>query len=249
MRKPIKLRELSRRWRSDTRGSSMVTTAVTLPLLIIILFGIWYAFWWLTVKQALHHGVVDAARQATEYGRYWNIDPTGKSGIERDILPADYYDMEARRMVENRLRDITNWSTQTMQNGLVVRVEEPLLAYAEGAAPPIDQGFVERLCEPEAEESGDYRLPENIRLRVYAELALPFFQVKIPYMTPITVTLTDRAIGYVQCPRWVGQREAGVDDQSEWLGAEMPYMPFRHPSVPLYPTVTAPAPTAAPGGP
>jgi hypothetical protein len=247
MHMPWKLKELARRWQADVRGSSMVTTAVTLPLLLIILLGIWYSFWWFTVKQALHHGVADAARQATEYGRYWNIDPTGKSGIESDVLPKDYYDLEARRMVENRLRDISNWSTQTMQNGLVVRVEEPVVAYEEGAAPPIDEGYIKSMCDPEAEEVGDYRIPENIRLRVYAELALPFFQVKIPYMTPITVTLTDRAIGYVQCPRWVGQREGAVNDQSEKLGSEAPYMPYRFPSAPNYPTVTAPAPTAAPG--
>jgi hypothetical protein len=103
------------------------------------------------------------------------------------------------------------------------------------------------MCDPDKEGVGEFRAPQNIRMRVYAELSLPFFQVKIPYMTPMTVTLTDRAIGYVQCPRWVGQKEAGVDDQSEWLGAEMPYLPVRHPSVANYPTVTAPAPTAPPG--
>ena len=110
----FRIRSLAERWRRDTRGTSMVTTAVTLPLLIVILFGIWYIFWWLMVKQALHNGVADAARQATEFGRYWNIDPTGGSDVDGDLLPVDFYEIEARRMIENRLRDISNWPSATL---------------------------------------------------------------------------------------------------------------------------------------
>lgn len=235
-----------RRWQGDTRGTSMVTTAVTLPLLIIILFGIWYLFWWLTVKQALHNGVRDAAQYATEFGRYWNINP--EAGTEGEILPADFYDIEARRMVENRIRDIANWPSSTLQTALVVRVDEPILAMAPQKAGevPVDEGYTEDLCNPRATEPGkDYRVPENIRLRVWAELSLPVFPVRIPYMDTITVTLRDRAIGYVQCPRWGGRREAGTLDQSERLAAEFPYLPVRYPSTPSYPTITAAPPATA----
>ncbi len=249
IRWPIGLRRALRRWRADTRGTSMVTTAITLPLLIVILFGIWYLFWWLMVKQALHNGVRDAAQFATEEGRYWNISE--ESGIEsEEILPQDYYDIEARRMVENRIRDIGNWTSSTLQSALVVRVDEPILAHAPDKAPevPIDEGYIDSLCDPDVGNpssvpgSTDYRLPENIRLRVWAELSLPVLPVRIPYMDMITVTLRDRAIGYVQCPRWRGRREAGVEDQSRKVAAEYPYLPVRFPSTPSYPTVTVEPP-------
>jgi hypothetical protein len=243
------LRRLAARWRRDTRGTSMVTTAITLPVLIMLLFGLWYTFWWLTVKQSLHLGVTDAARYATEYGRYWRIDPTERSGVEGDILPADFYDQEARRIVASRLRDISAWTTETLNAGLVVRVDEPVLAYNPNKPDeaPIEEGFTEALCDPDESEAPAYRLPENIRLRVYAELNLPFFPVRIPYMPPITVTLSDRAIGYVQCPRWRGQREAGENDQSRKIGSEAPFFPFRNPLPTLpYPTVTTEPPTGTP---
>jgi hypothetical protein len=233
-----------RRWRADVRGTLMVTSAVTLPLLIIILFGIWYMFWWLAVKQTLHYAVQDAAKQASEFGRYWVIDPAADADI---IYPEDIYDLEARRIIETRLRDIRNWSTATLANALVVRVEEPLLAMTTTAdAGVVQEGWIENLCDQhEAITVGeDWRHPENIRMRVYAELSLPVIPVEIPYMAPITVTLSDRAVGYVQCPRWDGQRE----DQSHWLAPEYPALPFRYPSTPSYPTVTpdASAPTSPP---
>jgi hypothetical protein len=254
----MRIRSLFRRWRDDTRGTSMVTTAMTLPVLIVILFGIWYLFWWLMVKQQLHFGVMEAARQATEQGRYWNIDPTNTADIDRPLMPADFYEIEARRVIETRLRDISNFSSPTLKNALVVRVEEPILAYAPGSTQaPIPEGFIDRLCEPKAFEPGEYRAAENIRLRIYAELNLPFFPVRIPYMDTITVTLKDRAIGYVQCPRWRGQSDGTTKDQSEKLGQEAPFMQYRFPSTPSYPSVTPPPtdtatpplPTNTPTGP
>jgi hypothetical protein len=225
----------------------MVTTAMTLPLFIVILFGIWYLFWWLMVKQQLHYGVGEAARQATELGRYWNIDPTGQSDISgRGLMPADYYEIEARRVIETRLRDISNFSSPTLKNALVVRVEEPLLAFAPGAAPPISEGYIDSMCDPKAVDPGQYRATDNIRLRIYAELNLPLMPVRIPYMDPITVTLRDRAIGYVQCPRWRGKRDLTTTDQSEKLGQEAPYMQYRFPSTPSYPTITPSPPTETP---
>ena len=43
-----------------------MTTAVTLPLFIILLAGVYYALWFLTIKQTLHHGVLDAASYITK---------------------------------------------------------------------------------------------------------------------------------------------------------------------------------------
>jgi hypothetical protein len=253
-----RLRHLLRRWRQDTRGTSMVTSAITLPLLIVILFGIWYMFWWLMVKQQLHYGVAEAAKEATELGRYWNIDPTGQSDVKGPVLPADYYEIEARRVIETRLRDISNFSSPTLKNALIVRVEDPLLAFPPGSTQaPLPEGYIDSLCDPKAVDPGDYRATENIRLRIYAELRLPLLPVRIPYMAPITVTLADRAIGYVQCPRWRGKADLTGNDQSQKLGQEAPAMQYRFPSTPFpIPTVTAaptetptPIPTITPPGP
>ena len=46
-------RRLFGRWRRDSRGASMITTAVTLPLLIVLLMGFYYLYLILVQKQAL----------------------------------------------------------------------------------------------------------------------------------------------------------------------------------------------------
>jgi hypothetical protein len=246
----LKLMGLWRRWRSDNRGTSMLTSAVTLPLLIIILFGIWYLFWWLTVKQSFHMAVQDAAREASEFGRYWEIDPLAADPTT--LLPSDYYEQRARRVILQRLKDTGNWPSRTLSNALLVRVEEPPLAVSSTATTSgtmvIQEGFIDSLCDQGERDVGeDYRLPENIRLRVYAQLSMPIMPVRIPWMDQISVTLKDRAIGYVQCPRWMGQRDGAVEDQSEWLAPEYPAFPYRFPATAVYPTITPPvAPTNTP---
>jgi len=141
-----------------------------------------------------------------------------------------------------------NFPSSTLSSSLVVRVEEPLLAYSPDATsgPVEDLGFTDALCSADETDPGEYRDPVNIRFRVYAELRLPLWEVKIPYMDTISVTLKDRAVGYIQCPRWEGKRSATDPDPSRRIGSEGPYLPFRNKATPGYPTVTTEPPTSTP---
>lgn len=239
---------IARRWRSDERGTSLLTTALTLPVLAVLFLGIYYLFIVMSQKLALNNGVTDAAKYISENARYWNIDPTGRSGVAGDLLPADYYDQQARRIVESRLRDTILYSDATLSETLTVWVEEPLLAYAPGSTQePVASGDTAMvLCDPDHDLPGEWRDKENVRFRVYARFKIPFFIVRIPYMDAFTVTISDRAIGYVQCPRWKGKREQGDYDKSRWIAAEGPAFVFRALSTPaIPPTVTGtPPPTA-----
>jgi hypothetical protein len=241
----------ARRWRRDTRGTSLVTTALTLPLLIALLMGIYYLYMIMAQKQALNNGVQDAAHYISENARYWNLDPSGQSGVAGDLLPEDYYDTQARRMVESRVRDVIFYPPQLLSDTLKVWVEPPALAYVPGKSPPvIEDGSDKVLCETALIDQGQYRDQQNIRFRVMAQFKVPLWQVRIPYLTPwIDITLTDRSIGYVQCPRWKGKRQAEDYDKSKWLGSEGPFMEFRFYSTPMpIPTVTGtiPIPTNTP---
>jgi hypothetical protein len=248
------------RWRRDTRGTSLVTTAITLPMLITIFLAIFYLFGMLSQKLALNNGMIDAAHYISENARYWDIDPQGRSGAPEPLLPADYYDQQARRLIESRLRDTILYSPQMLTDSLKVWVEEPLLAYAPGATEePIEDGSDGKLCDKAYTPGGSWRAVENIRFRIYAEFKVPLWTVKIPDIPEFDVTLADRAIGYVQCPRWKGKREQGDYDKSKWIAAEGPAFvfralstPFAPPTVteqPLPPTSTLPIPTNTPSPP
>lgn len=250
------IRRESRGLVRDCRGSSMVTTAVTLPLFIILLAGVYYMLWFLTIKQTLHHGVLDAASYISDQARYWNIDPTGQSGAQDPtgavpLYPGDYYDWEARRVIANRLRDFMLPADQITAN-LHVTVTEPILAFAPDATGqvPVDEGQDWRdtgLCATGRQytEKGEFRHPENIRFLILATYRVELWSVRIPYLEPIGITLRDRATGYVQCPRWAGQQERTDPDKSRWLAQEGPFMPVRRPVTPGYPTITATMPPTA----
>lgn len=246
----LKVGSLVAHWRRDTRGTSMVTTAMTMPVFIVLLAGIWSLYVMLAHKAALHNGVQDAAHYISENARYWPVDPSGNAGIGGDLLPADFYEMQARRMIESRIRDVAFYSSQTITDNLTVKVEEPLLAYAPDASQePLPEGNVDDgLCNPKSNQPGDYRYYKNTRFRVYAVFKVPIFQVRLPYYGAFDVTLSDRAIGYVECPRWRGKREADNYDKSKMIGAEGPYVNFRFLSTPLpvIPTVTEAVPTPVP---
>ncbi|MFN2250842.1 MAG: TadE/TadG family type IV pilus assembly protein [Anaerolineae bacterium] len=252
-----------RRYSEDTRGASMVTAAVTLPLLIIFMMGFYYLFLFMSIKQSLHYGVVDAAQHISDEARYWNIDPTGTSKVGPNpvtgetLYPADYYDMEAKRVIINRLRDIM-LPDKVVTSHVFVTVTEPLLAYSpDSTQAPIEIGDIEQLCNPNNTDRGEYRDPENIRFLVYATYHVPLWDVRLPWMTYTRqISLNDRAVGYVECPRWVGQyeqTETGISDKSFWLAREGPFMQYREftdrtpPAWPTgYPTVTEYPPTEPP---
>jgi hypothetical protein len=252
------VRRLAAHWRRDTRGTSMITTAITLPLLIIVFMTIWWLFLFTAVKQSLHHGVLDAAKYLSDEGRYWNIDPTlnasnGKADpvTGETLYVADYWDLQAKRVVANRLRDII-LPVPYITTSLFVTVTEPLLAFSpEATAQPIESGQIELMCGngPKFRKPGEFRDYRNIRFMVYATYKVPLWSVRIPYIKkPIDITLTDREIGYVQCPRWVGKTTELDPDKSLWLGREGPFLPIRNAwTPPPIPTVTArPSPTATP---
>jgi hypothetical protein len=245
----------------------MVTTAVTLPIFIIIVMMFYYMFLFMSIRQSLHYGVIDAAHHIEDEARYWNIDPNGESKVGahpvtgEKLYPADYYDIEAKRVVVNRLADIM-LPHSVVTSSVFVTVTEPLLAFSpDGTAAPIEVGQFERLCGngPKFREPGQFRDPENIRFLVNASYKVPLWEVRMPWMTKtLEVTLLDLDIGYVQCPRWVGQSERDDPDKSYWLAREGPFMKYRdfsdrtppawptgYPTVTLYPTDT-PTPTITP---
>jgi hypothetical protein len=241
----------------------MITTAVTLPLLLIIFLGIYYLFVVLAVKQTLHHGVVDATNQIAENARYWNIDPTGTSGVSTfwdgydpgTVLPADFYDQEAKRVIVNRLRDLYFYPHDWITQALEVDVVEPILAYAPGAAvtTTFNVGYTGKLCDASKIDPGDFRAQENVRFLVLAKFKLPAWgTVRLPWMNdPIAITLSDRLVGYVQCPRWTGKggRNPATDD-SRLLAREGPFMTYRTTATPYVATITpTPVPTETPAPP
>ena len=259
-----------RRFRRDLAGTSMISTVFLLPVLVVIMLAIWHLFVILFAKQALHHGVIDATNQIEENARYWDIDIGKESGVTTDWpdfepgmpMPADWYDIEARRVVTNRIRDVYNYTHDELAitATLKVTVTEPLLAYAPGAiiTGPIEAGFIEALCDPDAtadQVDTAWRSSDNIRFMVYAEFQLPAWPLWGVVHFPFTdakdvkrITLRDRAIGYVQCPRWRGK---GREDKSKTLAREGPFMVYRTTATPYYPTVTpypsdTPAPTNTP---
>ncbi len=261
-------RAMLRRWRSDVRGTSMVTSALILPVIIVFLAGFYYLYLMLVQKQALHEGVMDATRYISENARYWPIDPDGRSNVPGDLLPAEFYDMQARRMIESRLRDTVWYSPQQISDTLTVRVQEPILAFhPDSQEEPIPDGIIETsgiedLCYWRANLEGEWRPPENIRFLVYAEFKVPLWTVILPYFGSFDITLSDRQVGYVQCPRWHGKREAENYDKSHTIGSQGPYRVFRalstqvpvptvteFPTPTRFPTMTPLPPTATPSGP
>jgi hypothetical protein len=238
----------------------MLTSALVLPFVITFLAGIFYLYLMLSQKQALHEGVMDATRYISENARYWPIDPSGRSNIGGDLLPSNYYDMQARRIIESRLRDTVWYSPQQISDTLTVRVEEPILAWhpdsTEDSTGEGLSGDMDDLCYWKANLEGEWRHWEDIRFRVYAEFDVPLWQVRLPYYGSFNVKLTDRQVGYVQCPRWHGKREAEDYDKSKTYGGQGPYRVFRAlstqipiPTVTEYPTPTDVPPTDTPAPP
>jgi len=282
--------ELRRRWNDDERGTSTITTAVTLPLLLVVLFGTFHLFRVMTLKWALDRGVRDAAQYLGEESSFWEArlqggkpltvgqDPAKVEGIP----PADFYDIEAKRIILSRVLNVVNIVDQKpiydiLTKTLHITVTEPVLSYfydrtAVGATEPITQGAtLDSICSRSTrgytqkfQDNHEWRAWENIRFRVYATLDMPMAWVPfIPYTKTYTVTMRfkNRAVGYVECARWSGEREKAGDegsgaDKTYMYGREGPSLNFRTLATPYFPTVTPaptetpkPTPTITPGGP
>jgi hypothetical protein len=208
----------------------MVTTAATLPLFIVIVLGIWWLTLFMFVRFMSRQAVNDAALYISDQARYWNINPNVP---DPPPVPADWYDQEARRIVINRLRDILPYGAEVITNSLAVTVTEPLVATGAIADKP--------LCDPDDRELGNFRPFEEYGFMVVADFEVPFWNVRIPHMTPwnFGVRFKDRAVGYVQCPRWTGK---DIQDDSKRYSQEVPSPPNRRPT----PGVTPPTVTAVP---
>ena len=225
--------------KDDDRGTSMITTAITLPLFLVLLIGIWWLGLFMYVKWTMRQATNDAAQFISENARYWNINPDAPG--PGDLLPADYYDYQAKRIVWSRLSDILPYDDLTITNTLGVTVTEPALAL----------GLVEDqpVCDSHDDLPGDQRKWEDAGFLVYTDFTVPFWLVKIPWSTDegkwgMRIRLRDRAVGHIQCPRWTGK---GNEDRSKDIGSEGPSLPFRRPvtAVPVPPTVTELPPPAS----
>ena len=132
---PAELRRIC----GDTRGTSTVTAAVTLPLLIVLLFGIFGLFRMMAVKWVFDRGTREAARYISEEARFWDLQPAVGTAIS-ETLPANYYDIEAKRIILSRLADVFSEKTvyDIITHTLQVTVTEPILADVPGATPDPD---------------------------------------------------------------------------------------------------------------
>ena len=93
------------RLRRDNRGASVVAYALLLPVFILVVFGTLEIWRVIAVKQTLHLGVYQGARQLSVEGRAWRLGSIGQweqdatsraySIIDRELkrntlLPAGY---------------------------------------------------------------------------------------------------------------------------------------------------------------
>jgi len=247
---------LGTRFVDDRRGTSTVTSAVVFPLFIVIMMAFIYILTLLSIQWQLNEGTREASQHISEMARYWNIsgtqmiDPFNPSQTltntaTGDPLPENFYELEATRLIAGRLRDLRYYSEAVLSQTLAVTVTEPPLAYGKDSPPVIDVGFTERMCSPKADQPDEWREFENVRFLVRSSYRV-YWPVVIPYMNSRFITLQSRAIGHVQCPRWLGQVEADVADKSFQFNVEGPHLPSRYLTTPQWPTVTPPVATAEP---
>lgn len=269
-----------RRWHEDERGTSTVTTAVTMPLLLVVLFGAFSLFRVMTFKWALDRGTREAAQYLGEEASFWEERLEGGNPLQvgqdpnliEGIPPSDYYDIEAKRIIMSRMMNVVNIDDKdhkqiydVLTRTLKVAVTEPVLSYfadpaAVGATMPITQGAtLDDLCvrpnryNKKYQDNQEWRHWENIRFRVYTSLDMPLAWIPfIPYTKTYSVTLTfkNRAVGYVECARFAGEREKAGDagagaDKTYLYGREGPALNYRKLATPYFPTVT-PVPTKTP---
>ncbi|MFQ5459660.1 MAG: TadE/TadG family type IV pilus assembly protein [Anaerolineae bacterium] len=231
---PRSLRTRLKRWRDDERGTSMITAAVTLPLLIVVVLGIYYLGLFMYARWMFREATNEAAQYVSEQGRYWNINPEASG----DLYPADWYDLEAHRIIASRLRDVLPYRREQISATLRVTVTEPAVA----------TGAVDReVCVPGERDQGDYRPFEETGFMVEASWSVPFWHVTLPYdivNAGRQLVFHERTIGHLQCPRWTVK--SAVEDESRIYGAEGPALPHRSTPGPFPyrgpPTVT-PLPT------
>lgn len=269
---PVDRLSLARRWREDRRGSSMLTTAVTLPLLFLLVMLIFYLIMLLVIKWQLDRGTQEAARHIGEQARYWEISGTQTTNpfspteeISGTMaIPEDFYEIEARRIIVSRLRDLRFYMPDYISANLRISVTEPALVGNADASPVFEgeeygptNGTLVQVCnelrgERGAVDPGEYLYHKNVRFLIRSSFNVPWW-VTIPFTNSWRlITLQDRALGYVQCPRWTGTLERGEYDKARWLGVEGPDIGWRFGlSTPGWPTVTLPpeptkAPTALP---
>ncbi|MFN8422803.1 MAG: hypothetical protein U0470_05180 [Anaerolineae bacterium] len=253
---------LASRWREDRRGTSMVTTAMTLPILFLLVMLIFYLIMLLVIKWQLDRGTQEAARHIGEQARYWEISGTQQSNpfspteqISGTMaIPADFYEIEARRVIASRLRDLRFYSHNYITANLVVSVTEPALTGAPDAPPVVEgeeygptDGTLVQVCRELRKERGgqpnvgEYLYHKNVRFIIRSSFNVPWW-VTIPFTNSWRlITLQDRAMGYAQCPRWWGKLDRQDFDKARWLGVEGPDIPWRFGlATPGWPTVTLP---------
>jgi hypothetical protein len=228
----------------DDRGTSMVTTAVTLPLLLVIFLGLFWLGLFMFSRWMLRQATNEAAQYISEQSRYWNINPAASG----DVLPADWYDLEAHRIIGTRLRDILPYSLEQISATLTVTVTEPTIAMS------VDRD----LCVPGDRQLGDYRPFDETGFMVEARWAVPFWTIRLPFDWTTwnrSLVFQERTVGQMQCPRWTGKGQN--EDKSQIYGAKGPALPYADVPGPLPtrvrvtvtppPTVTPEPPTATPG--
>jgi len=234
-------------FRRDERGTSTVTTAITLPLFVVLLIGFFYLMILLVIKWQLHQGTQEAADHISDMARYWQVTgtvtmhpflgPSEDITDEFGVLPENFYAIEAERVILSRLRDLRFYTPNLISRTLDVTVTEPALAGTTRSEPVIEEGYFERICYARADDPGEYRAPENIRFMVRSSFKVPWF-IHVPFTNTVMVTLRDRSIGLVQCPRWTGRPSKVEFDKSLWMARLGPHIPFRNLATAGYPTVT-----------
>lgn len=151
----------------DQRGTTLVTYALVLPLLILLIFGSFAVWQIMVIRQSLSLGTYQAAWELSQQARYLPLDEEVWREIAEPIV---------RENVEG--------------NHLI----EP------GFTLNVDITLPNTLACP----SSGSRLVDDTLFAVKATLSLPT-PIRIPYLDPVNLTLTEQHTSYVQCPRgWKG---------------------------------------------
>jgi len=103
---------LARRWQADLRGGSLVQFVAILPVLVLVVIGMWALFTVYSAQQTLCEAVYEASRYLQVEGPQFNQqggDPAGYSSYpdEWELLATEIINEELRSNTMTRLGPIT----------------------------------------------------------------------------------------------------------------------------------------------
>ena len=150
----------------DQRGATLVTYVLVLPIIILLIFGSFAVWRIMVIRQSLHLGTYQAARELSWRGRDLDLNEGVWRGIAHSII---WNEVERDRLIESgsTLNVVVALPNTLACGGPYIYTERPI---------------------------------NDILFTVKATLILAT-PVRIPYLDPINVTLTEQCTSFVECPR------------------------------------------------